>query len=238
MNGSAYRNAFGQPVGDTLPGWTPRDLPPRTPIDGRFCRLEPLDPDRHASALCAAYAQAPDAQDWTYLPNERETDGAAFQDEIAARSASADPLHMAVLRGGEAVGSAALMRIDPGNGVIEIGHVHFAPALQRTPAATEALFLLMRRAFDELGYRRIEWKCDSLNAPSRRAATRLGFVFEGVFRNAIVTKGRSRDTAWYAIISQDWPPARFGFERWLASSNFDANGRQKVDLATLRAGGA
>ena len=238
MTGSGHRNVFGQPVGEPLPGWTPRPLPPRTPIEGRFCRLEPLNADRHADGLHAAYALAPDARDWTYLPNERESDAAVFRTGIVARAASADPLHMAVLRGGKVLGSAALMRIDPDNGSVEIGHVHFSPSLQRTPAATEALFLLMCRAFDELGYRRLEWKCDSLNAPSRRAASRLGFAFEGIFRDAVVTKGRNRDTAWYAMTARDWPHVRLGFERWLRPANFDADGGQIVDLARLRACGA
>ena len=200
--------------------------------------MEPLDAVRHASGLFEAYAEAPDARDWTYLPDERETDAGAFHARIVARAASVDPLHMAVLCAGKVVGSAALMRIDRGNGVIEIGHVHFAPALQRTTAATEAMFLLMRRAFDELGYRRLEWKCDSRNAASRRAALRLGFAFEGVFRNAVVTKQRNRDTSWYAIISVNWPTIRSGLEKWLAPTNFDTSGRQIADLSALRADGA
>lgn len=238
MTEAPGHNAFGQPVGEALPDWTPRRQPPRTIIEGRFCRLEHLDAGRHANALYAAYSQASDSRDWTYLPNERETDAVSFRTEIAARSSSTDPLHMAVLQDGKPLGSAALMRIDPDNGTIEIGHIHFAPRLQRTPAATEAVFLLMSRALDELGYRRLEWKCDSLNAPSRRAASRLGFVFEGIFRNAVVTKMRSRDTAWYAITADEWPTVRSGFERWLAPDNFDVDGRQIIDLATLRGGGA
>ena len=238
MTDSGRRNAFGQPVGEALSDWMPRPRPPRTPIEGSFCRLEPLDAVRHASGLFEAYAEAPDARDWTYLPDERETDAGAFHARIVARAASVDPLHMAVLCAGKVVGSAALMRIDRGNGVIEIGHVHFAPALQRTTAATEAMFLLMRRAFDELGYRRLEWKCDSRNAASRRAALRLGFAFEGVFRNAVVTKQRNRDTSWYAIISVNWPTIRSGLEKWLAPTNFDTSGRQIADLSALRADGA
>ncbi len=235
MMATDRRNAFGQPIGEALPDWTPRPLPPRASLEGRFCRVEPLDAERHGGALYSAYAQATDARDWTYLPNDRELNLDAFKEMIAIRSASADPLHMAVVRDMEAAGSVALMRIDPGNGVIEIGHVHFAPSIQRTPAATEALFLLMRRAFDELGYRRLEWKCDSLNAPSRRAATRLGFTFEGVFRNAMVTKNRSRDTAWYAIVAEDWPKIRAALQLWLTPGNFARNGRQIVDLVALRA---
>ena len=231
------RNAFGQAVGEALPGWTPRQWPPRTPIIGRHCRLEPLDLLRHADGLHKAYASAPDARDWTYLPDEFEPDLDTFRIGIAARAASTDPLHMAVVRGNEPCGSAALMRIDPGNGVIEIGHVHFALSLRRTPAATEALFLLMRRAFDELGYRRLEWKCDSYNVPSRHAALRLGFVFEGIFRHAIVTKGRSRDTAWYAILASDWPGISADLEQWLALTNFDRGGRQIATLSKIRDGG-
>ena len=231
-------NAFGQPIGEPLPDWTPRLWPPRTPLEGRFCRLEPLDAGRHTDALHAAYAQALDARDWTYLPDERESDLTAFRAFIVARAESVDPLHMAIVRDREALGTAALMRIDPANGTIELGQIHFSPALQRTVAATESLFLLMRRAFDELGYRRLEWKCDSLNAPSRRAASRRGLSFEGVFRGAAVTKGRNRDTAWYAIRSHDWPIVRNGFDQWLASRNFDDDGRQTASLASFRAGGA
>ena len=131
-----------------------------------------------------------------------------------------------------------LFRSDPANGVIEVGHLQFSPRLQRTPAATEAIFLLMRHAFDDLGYRRFEWKCDSLNAPSRAAAERLGFQYEGTFRQAVVYKGRNRDTAWYAIVDGDWPTIRAGFEAWLSPGNFDGVGRQRVRLADLRAGSA
>ena len=221
-----------------MPGWTPRALPPRTALEGRFCRVEPLDVDRHADSLFAAYEEAPDARDWTYLPNERESDPTAFHAFVAERARSADPLHMAVVCEGEALGCAALMRIDPLNGVIELGHIHFAPRLQRTPAATEALFLLMRRAFDEFGYRRLEWKCDNLNEPSRRAAERLGFDFEGVFRDAVVTKARSRDSAWYAMRTTSWSRTRAQFEAWLDAGNFDVNDRQLSRLASIKVDGA
>ena len=135
---------------------------------------------------------------------------------------------------GKAVGVASFMRMDPANGVIEVGHIHYAPVMRRTPAGTEAMFLMMRRAFDELGYRRYEWKCDSLNAPSRRAAERYGFTFEGIFRQAVIYKKRNRDTAWFAIIDRDWPAIKRAFEQWLDPANFDASGRQKRQLADFR----
>jgi RimJ/RimL family protein N-acetyltransferase len=145
-----------------------------------------------------------------------------------------DPLFHAILdRDGRAGGIASYLRIDPGNGVIETGHIAYAPALQRTPAATEAMYLMMARVFDELGYRRYEWKCDALNAPSRTAAERLGFRFEGIFRQAVITKGRNRDTAWYAVIDKDWPALKRAFQRWLDPSNFDASGRQRERLSDL-----
>lgn len=155
--------------------------------------------------------------------------------ENAARSS--DPRHYAVidLRNNQAVGTLALMRITPAVGVIEVGHVTFSPLLKRTPISTEAQFLLMAYVFDQLGYRRYEWKCDSLNGPSRAAADRLGFSFEGVFRQLIVYKGRSRDTAWYAIIDTEWPVLKQAFETWLAASNQDEQGRQKKSLAAIRA---
>ena len=227
-------NVHGQPVGEPVIDWQPRPQPGRTAMQGAVCRLEPLDVARHGASLFDAYAQAPDGRDWTYLPIERPTDRDAFTKEFATRERMRDPLHYAIVVGGRAVGTAALMRIDPGNGVMEIGHIAFAPVLQKTRAGTEAIALLMRRSFDELGYRRLEWKCDSLNEPSRRAAERLGFTFEGIFRKAVVTKGRARDTAWYSITSDEWPMIIRALDRWLRPDNFDAAGRQRVPLARLR----
>lgn len=227
-------NEFGQPIGDALPDWTPRPLPPHTPMDGRWCRLEKLDPDRHAAALYAAYREAPDWRDWTYLPRgpfDTERDYTAWAREQAALS---DPLHFTVLVEGKPLGSLAHMRIDPANGVIEVGAIMYAPALQRTPAATEAVYLMMGRAFDELGYRRHEWKCDALHAGSRRAAERYGFRFEGIFAQAVIYKGRSRDTAWYAVTDKEWPALREAFAAWLAPENFDSDGRQRRALAAFR----
>ncbi|MNT06522.1 putative ribosomal N-acetyltransferase YdaF [compost metagenome] len=164
-------------------------------------------------------------------------DEAAYRAFAEAAQAGNDPLHHAIidLETGRAIGTLALMRIDPANGVIEVGFVSFSRQLKRTRIATEAQFLLMRRAFDELGYRRYEWKCDSLNAPSRAAALRLGFQFEGIFRQATVYKGRSRDTAWFSIIDSEWPALRAAYERWLSPDNFDAEGNQRQGLADLTA---
>jgi RimJ/RimL family protein N-acetyltransferase len=225
-----------RPVGAPLPGWQARPRPPRTAIAGRWCRVEPLDPARHAGDLFAANGDdAGGGGNWTYLAQEPFTDPAAYRAWLETAAASDDPLFYAIIDGatGAAVGIASYLRIDPGNGVIEIGHLNFSPRLQRRPAATEALTLLLGRAFDALGYRRCEWKCDSLNAPSRAAALRLGFRFEGIFRQAIVTKGRNRDTAWYAIIDRDWPVLASLYRRWLDPANFDASGRQHEALSAL-----
>lgn len=228
-------NAFSQPIGEPVPDWTPRERPPRTPIEGRLCRIEPLDADRHGPALWRSFSAAPDGRDWTYMSAGPFADEAGLHAYLVQIAASADPMHHAIvdLASNEAVGMFALMRIDCANGVIEVGHVGYSPRLKRTATATEAMYLLMRRVFDELGYRRFEWKCDSLNAPSRAAALRYGFQYEGCFRQAIVYKGRSRDTAWFSIIDREWPTIKPAFERWLAPENFDADGRQLTPLARL-----
>ncbi|RUL72252.1 GNAT family N-acetyltransferase [Dyella choica] len=226
-------NPFQQPIGPPLPHWTARPEPPHTPLSGQFCRVEPVDIDRHAEGLYRAYSAAPDGRDWTYMNAGPFPDAASFRSHLTKAAASRDPLHYTIidLAAHEPVGMLALMRIDRGNGVIEIGHVAYSPLMRRTSAATEAMFLLLRHVFDDLGYRRCEWKCDHLNAPSRSAALRYGFQYEGIFRQAVVYKGRSRDTAWYAMIDRDWPAIRTGFERWLAPENFDAGGVQRLTLA-------
>jgi len=180
--------------------------------------------------------EAPDDRDWTYLFDERPEREEDFDSYLTQLASSEDPLHFAIIesRSKSALGTAALARIEPVHGSIEVGGITFAPRLQRTAAGTESMYLLMRLAFDELGYRRYEWKCDSLNAPSRAAADRYGFTFEGIFRNAVVYKGRSRDTAWYAITDQEWPRVRSAFEAWLDPANFDEHGCQKRRLQELR----
>lgn len=229
-------NAYQQAIGAPLPEWTTRPLPERKIIEGHYCRLEPLTPAQHAEALWQAVSSAPDERTWTYLAVGPFSDADVYRHHLTHAAASTDPLHYAVIdnRTGLAVGSLALMRIDPKNGVIEVGHVTFTSLLQRTALSTEAQFLLMRYVFEQLGYRRYEWKCDSLNAPSRAAAERLGFQFEGIFRQAIVYKGRSRDTAWFSIMDHEWPDIRTAFERWLAEENFDKQGQQLTRLQALR----
>lgn len=226
-------NEHGQPVGPTVESWSIRPHPQRTDLVGRYCRLEPVDATRHAADLFAAYMEAPDDRDWTYLFQERPASRPDFRSYVAKLQATDDPLHFTVIAAdtGKAVGTAALMRIEPVHGVIEVGSIVFSPRLKKTRAATESMFLLMRRAFDELGYRRYEWKCDSLNAPSRAAARRYGFTFEGIFRNALIYKGRSRDTAWFSITSTEWPRIRTAFQTWLDPHNFDAQGVQRQRLA-------
>lgn len=227
-------NSLGQPIGPAVPGWTPREPPPRAVLAGRFCRLEPVDPARHAAELDAAYRADSEGRLWTYLPYGPFDKPEAFVAWLERFCLGDDPLFYAIvdLRTGAAAGMASYLRIDRANGSIEVGHLNFAPCLQRTPAATEAMFLMMRQAF-ELGYRRYEWKCDALNAPSRAAAQRLGLSFEGIFRQAVIYKGRSRDTAWYAAIDREWPVLREAFQDWLDPANFDDQGRQRRRLGEL-----
>ncbi|AUV54838.1 GNAT family N-acetyltransferase [Raoultella planticola] len=229
-------NSFGQPVGQALPDWQPRPFPQRQILQGRNCRLEPLT-SAHASALFAAHQLAPDTRSWTWLLREPDSCVETFSAWIASVEKLSDPLHFAVVdeRTQQPVGSLALMRIDAQNGVIEVGHVHFSPLLSRTAMATEAQWLLMRYVFDTLGYRRYEWKCNSLNEPSRRAAQRLGFHFEGRFRQALVIKGHNRDTDWFSIIDSEWPLIDKAMQRWLATGNFSPDGQQRATLESFRA---
>ncbi len=229
-------NQYGQPVGPGVPKWSIRSLPESVALQGVFCRLEPLSANLHASELYEAYATAPDGRDWTYMfagPFRDEGEYRRYAEQAAQAS---DPKHFAVIdvARGQAVGTLALMRIKPAHGVIEVGHVAFSPLLKQKPAATEAQFLLMQYVFEKLGYRRYEWKCDSLNAPSRRAAERLGFTFEGIFRQAVVYKGRNRDTAWFAITDKEWPLMKQAFQAWLSQSNFDGRRAQRRSLAEIR----
>jgi RimJ/RimL family protein N-acetyltransferase len=202
-------------------------------LGGPRVRLEPVDPGRHADSLFAA-AQG-DPRLWDHLPYGPFADVEALAEHLARQAASEDPLFFAVVEGGRAVGVVSYLRIEPAHGCIEIGHIWFGTPLQRTPAATETVFLLARHAFDDLGNRRLEWKCDAANARSRRAAERFGFTFEGVFRQHMIVKGRNRDTAWYAMLDHEWPAIRAAFAAWLAPENFGADGVQRRTLEQLRA---
>jgi RimJ/RimL family protein N-acetyltransferase len=232
-------NRFGQPVGLPVDA-RPAKRPERVTLSGRAVTLVPLDAERHAGALFEAANGGDKDRVWTYLFDGPYADAAAFKANIAAKAQSADPLFFVVLdnASGRAVGYQTLMRIDAANRVIEVGNVLYAPAMQRTIGATEAQYLFARYVFDDLGYRRYEWKCNDLNAPSKRAALRLGFVFEGVFRQHMIVKGRNRDTAWFSMVDAEWPARRAAFERWLAPDNFDAAGRQKTSLTSLNRGSA
>jgi RimJ/RimL family protein N-acetyltransferase len=223
-------NALGQPIGAAVTTALPRPRPARSPMQGQYCAVVPLDPAAHAGALFDAYAADTEGRIWTYLPAGPFADLPAYRAWMEATCLTDDPLFHTILVNGNPQGVASLMRIDPAHGVIEVGNINFSPALSRTRAATEAMFLLMSRAFDDLGYRRYEWKCDALNEPSRRAALRLGFTYEGTFRQAITYKGRNRDTAWFSIIDTEWPRLRAGFAAWLDPANFDSKGQQRHAL--------
>lgn len=225
-------NELGQPIGAALPDWKPPPRPSRTVLAGRHCRIEPIEPARHAAELWAANSLDREGRMWTYLPIGPFASPGEYSAWLEARQPSDDPLLFAIVdtATGLAVGVASYLRIDPANGTIEVGHLQYSPLLQRTVAATEAMYLMMKRAF-VLGYRRYEWKCDALNTASCRAAERLGFTFEGIFRQAVVYKGRNRDTAWYSIIDSEWPALDAAYLEWLDPANFDENGRQRVPLA-------
>lgn len=231
---TTHFNELGQPIGASLPAWKAPLVPPRESMAGRLCRLDPVDPARHASGLFEACAADAGGAMWTYLPYGPFDSFAGFETWLKELAAGPDPMPFAIidLTTNRVVGIAAYLRITPVAGSIEVGHVIYSPQLQRATIATETMYLMMKRAF-ELGYRRYEWKCDSFNAKSRAAAQRLGFSFEGIFRQAIVYKNRSRDTAWFSVIDSEWPALKAAFERWLAPANFDECGEQRTRLSDL-----
>jgi RimJ/RimL family protein N-acetyltransferase len=220
-----------------LQNFAPRARPPREAMEGRFARLEPLNAARHGDDLYAASTVSDAEQRFAGLSDYPPKTRAEYGDWLAAAAASEDPMHFAVIdqKTGKVGGRQTFMRIDQKNGVIEIGNVYWGPLISRTPVATEALYLFARRAFDDLGYRRFEWKCNNTNTGSKRAAERFGFTFEGIFRQHMIIKGKNRDTAWFAMIDSEWPANRKAFEGWLDPSNFDSEGRQKRRLEEIRA---
>lgn len=225
-------NEYGQPVGDLLTTVLPDGPPAAVRLPGRFCDVVPLDVDAHLDDLWTEFTSAPDGRDWTYLFVGPFDTIDEFREWLDAAGRNPEQVFYVIVdhSTGRAVGVASYLRIAPASASVEVGSIHFGRSLQRTPAATEAMFLMMRHAF-ESRYRRYEWKCDSLNAPSRAAAQRLGFTYEGLFRQATVYKGRARDTAWFSIIDTEWPAVQAEFERWLAPNNFDDDGTQRTRLA-------
>lgn len=224
-------------LSDDLNNWRPRPRPERKLLEGRYVRLEPFQVARHGDGLYEASSVPDAAQRFRWLFDYPPESRAAFQPWLEKAEASEDPLFFAVVdkASGRIAGRQTLMRIDPAYGVIEIGNIYWGPLIARKPAATEAQFLFMQYVFDGLGYRRYEWKCNNLNEPSKRAAQRFGFSFEGVFRQHVVVKGENRDTAWYSVIDKEWPSLRRAYQEWLDPANFDAEGRQKRRLEEIRA---
>jgi RimJ/RimL family protein N-acetyltransferase len=216
---------------------SPATRPGRTTLQGRLVTLVPLDLVTHGDTLFEATRGEAGDQLWLYLFEGPFPNRADFEAHLRRMAASEDPLFLAITdRGsGQAVGYASYMRIEPVHRVIEVGSILYTPRLQRTPHATEAMYLMARHVFEDLGYRRYEWKCNALNAPSRKAALRLGFTFEGIFRQHMIVKGRNRDTAWFSMLDSEWPARKANFERWLDSSNFGSDGRQKTALSALKA---
>ncbi|CNH75967.1 GNAT family N-acetyltransferase [Yersinia pekkanenii] len=230
------QNHFGQIIGAELPHWQPAQQPQREILPGHFCYLAPVNADKHEASLYQAYHMVKDPHDWTYFYCERPDNEGDFHQYLQSLINAKEAFHYTVVdaQSDLALGTVGLQRIDEINGVIEIGSVNWSPRLKRHSAGTEAIYLLLHYIFDKLGYRRCEWKCDSLNEPSNSAASRFGFQYEGQFRQAIVTKGRNRDTNWYSITDREWPLIKQAFNDWLTIENFDNQGRQKVRLQDLR----
>jgi RimJ/RimL family protein N-acetyltransferase len=226
-------------LGDKLSDLAPAKVPQRARLEGRVVDIVPLDPIAHAETLYEAARGEENDGLWRYLFEGPFATRDAFDAHLKQKANSDDPLAFCIMKksSGEAVGYASYMRIEPVHRVIEVGSILFTPRLQRTVGATEAMYLMARHVFENLGYRRYEWKCNALNAPSRSAAGRLGFTFEGIFRQHMIIKGRNRDTAWFSMLDSEWPKRKEAFERWLHPSNFDANGRQRIGLSALNHGG-
>ena len=231
---SNHVNTLGQQIGLPLPHWTPCQKPSNTIIEGLYCRLEPLNCEQHSEDLWKAFSADKEDRIWTYLPYGPFTNKAQFIAWLNSHSNSQDPLFYAIIatqKIGKAVGIASYLRIQPEIGVVEVGHINYSPDLQQTTAATEAMYLMMNHVF-ELGYRRYEWKCDNDNQGSKKASKRLGFSYDGLFRQAAVYKNRSRDTAWFSIIDKDWPTLQARYKCWLAPGNFTIDGKQLSKLST------
>lgn len=233
MSINSRNNRLGQPIGISINNWQACAWPPRSVMTGHYCRMESLDVAQHASGLFGAFNHDSDHHNWTYLPYGPFEDLESLTNWLSEYCLGDDPLFYVIINqeNDEIVGIASYLRITPAVGTIEVGHIHFSAKMQRTPMASEAMYLMMKRVFDELGYRRYEWKCDALNAPSKKAAERFGFCFEGLWRQATMYKGRNRDTTWFAMIDKDWPKVKAAYQAWLSPDNFDENGKQKSKLS-------
>ncbi|MBX3709991.1 MAG: GNAT family N-acetyltransferase [Gammaproteobacteria bacterium] len=229
------KNQFGQLLGHLVENWIPCQRPAKTLIQGRYCILEPIEINKHAVKLFDVLAIDNQGESWTYLPYGPFDTINEFKNWLAETMSDNDTLLYAILdvKTKEPIGISGYLRMNPEHGVIEIGHLHFSALLKQTPLATEAIYLMLRHAFDELKFRRCEWKCNDLNEPSRRAAERFGFTFEGIFRQSYVFKNRNRDTAWFSMIDSEWEAIKEKFERWLHPNNFEANGKQILKLAQI-----
>ena len=224
------------PIGVAVMDWKAPPIPLAAPLQGDYARVEPLDVATHSDSLFAAFAEDGTEQGWTYMGYGPFADKAQFDEWLVGSCLGADPMFFSILEQSSdtALGMASFMNINPAGGSIEVGNIHFSPSLRKTRVATDAMYVMMRYAF-EMGYRRYEWKCNAFNAASRAAALRFGFSYEGVFRQHMVVKGRNRDTAWYACVDHEWPALRVAYETWLAPANFDADGDQRITLASLTA---
>ena len=239
MTIDSQKNSLGQPIGVNIDDWQTCSWPSRSTMTGRYCRMEALNIEQHALGLFEAFRQDEGHHNWTYLPYGPFEDLEGLKDWLSEYCLGDDPLFFVIInhQNDEVVGVASYLRITPLVGTIEVGHIHFSPKMQRTSMASEAMYLMMERVFDELGYRRYEWKCDALNAPSKKAAERFGFRFEGLWRQATMYKGRNRDTTWFAMVDKDWPQIRAAYQAWLDPQNFDENGHQKTKLDVTRRSG-
>lgn len=226
------RNQFGQVVGNILKNWVSCQKPAKTQMFGRYCTLESLAPNKHAAKLFDVLALDNQGESWTYLPYGSFETVAEFNDWLISTMSDDNTILYAILdlKTQEPIGICAYLNLKPEHGVIEIGHLHFSVLLKRTPLATEAIYLMLRQAFDDHGYRRCEWKCNNLNEASKKAALRFGFTFEGIFRQHCVFKNRNRDTAWFSIIDSEWPSIKERIEKWLHPDNFDVSSKQILKL--------
>ena len=235
MNEKKHTNQLNFPVGESISNWTNRQLPPHTAMIGKYCLVDKLNIEKHSEKLFNAFVKDNSNKDWVYLPYGPFKSKEKFFEWLQMYCMSNDPLFHTIIdkTNNKPIGMASYLRINPKDGVIEVGHIHYSPLMQRQLIGTEAMYLMMKRVFDELGYRRYEWKCDSLNKRSCESALRFGFKFEGIFKQLTIYKGRNRDTAWFAIIDKDWPRVKQNYERWLDESNFNDDGRQKLSLRKL-----